>query len=151
MRERNAVAVLIRRGSAPAGAPHGTRVLLQAPARRRAPGASAPSPAASEGVVLSGGPRGSRTRRPAVHRDLGLLRDRDLPVLGVCYGMQELARAHGGSVVGGGGEYGRAAVTAADPDHPLLRGMGGGGGGFQVWMSHGDRVEGLPPASGAWR
>ena len=96
------------------------------------------------GVVLSGGPHsvndpGAPHLAPEVWE---LLRTRGVPVLGVCYGMQELAWAHGGRVEGGGGrcEYGRAEVRAAG-ESELLRGLGST---FEVWMSHGDRVADLP-------
>jgi GMP synthase (glutamine-hydrolysing) len=93
------------------------------------------------GIILSGGPssvsdEGAPTFDPAI-LDVA-------PVLGVCYGMQWIARAAGGEVKGGGRrEYGRAEVT--------VREAAGVFGGFapsehtQVWMSHGDHVESLPP------
>lgn len=66
----------------------------------------------------------------------------DVPVLGICYGMQLMAHLLGGSVRQGvGREYGRALLKIAE--HDLL---------FKdlppetsVWMSHGDLVETPPP------
>ena len=62
-----------------------------------------------------------------------------LPVLGICYGMQLLARAFGASVgAPGTREYGMAEITCSTPN-PLIP-----PGAQSVWMSHGDRVESLP-------
>ncbi len=64
-----------------------------------------------------------------------------LPLLGICYGMHLLVQAAGGAVVRGGGhEYGRAELVAQRG--PLFAGLPRP---LTVWMSHGDRVEGLPP------
>ena len=62
------------------------------------------------------------------------------PVLGICYGMQLLAHSLGGHVQPSSArEYGRARLTA-QPASALLP-----PGSFQVWMSHGDKVDRLPP------
>jgi GMP synthase (glutamine-hydrolysing) len=93
------------------------------------------------GIILSGGPssvtdEGAPTFDPAI-LDLA-------PVLGVCYGMQWIAMAAGGEIRGGGRrEYGRAEVSVEEPSGLFA--------GFdthertQVWMSHGDHVEVVPP------
>ena len=93
------------------------------------------------GIILSGGPS-SVTDEGAPSFDRAIL---DIaPLLGVCYGMQWLAHAEGGAVVGGGGrEYGRAEVQVVEP-----AGMFAGfasGEKTTVWMSHGDHVEVAPP------
>ena len=89
------------------------------------------------GVILSGGPRsvyepGAPLVDPGVF-ELGV------PVLGICYGMQASLHALGGQVArgSGGGEYGRTELRS--------RGLPGASGTSVVWMSHGDRVETLPP------
>ncbi|MFN9214552.1 MAG: glutamine-hydrolyzing GMP synthase [Gemmatimonadota bacterium] len=93
------------------------------------------------GIILSGGPssvtdEGAPTFDPAI-LDLA-------PVLGVCYGMQWIAHAAGGAVKGGGRrEYGRAAITVGEPGG-LFAGFDAGESS-QVWMSHGDHVETVPP------
>ncbi len=66
----------------------------------------------------------------------------ELPLLGVCYGMQLLAHHTGGRVEGGHArEFGPAEITPGDGSI-LLRGLDHG---LTAWMSHGDRVTGLPP------
>ena len=93
------------------------------------------------GIILSGGPS-SVTDVGAPTIDPALL---DVaPVLGVCYGMQLIAHLQGGSVIGAGRrEYGRADVEVMES-----AGMFAGfeiGDTSQVWMSHGDHVEVVPP------
>jgi GMP synthase (glutamine-hydrolysing) len=93
------------------------------------------------GIILSGGPssvtdEGAPTFDPAI-LDVA-------PILGVCYGMQWIAMV-AGSVVADGGkrEYGRAEATIRECDGLFA--------GFdvdertQVWMSHGDHVDRVPP------
>ena len=93
------------------------------------------------GIILSGGPS-SVTDAGAPTIDPALL---DVaPVLGVCYGMQLIAHLQGGSVIGGGRrEYGRADVEVIE-----AAGLFAGfevGDKSQVWMSHGDHVDVVPP------
>ena len=95
---------------------------------------------APKGVILSGGPEtvteGWTPRIPDAVFDLGV------PVLGICYGMQAMASQLGGSVAGSNRrEFGHAVVELS-ADSGLL---GGFGESLEVWMSHGDKVEGLPP------
>ncbi len=92
------------------------------------------------GVILSGGPA-SVLAPDAPHGDPALWRA-DLPVLGICYGMQLMARDLGGRVERGDRrEYGLARIAVVDPD-TLFEGMDRE---LDVWMSHGDRVTELPP------
>lgn len=64
----------------------------------------------------------------------------ELPILGICYGMQLLAYKTGGKVEGGHHrEYGPAILNHADS--VLLRDIDSG---LQAWMSHGDRVTEVP-------
>ena len=93
-------------------------------------------------VVLSGGPA-SVYEQGAPRADSRLF-ETDLPILGICYGMQLLALADGGTVEGGHTrEYGRADLRPADGSL-LFDGIGGG----QAWMSHGDRVTRVPSGYG---
>ncbi len=96
----------------------------------------------AKGIILSGGPNsvfdeGAPTADPAI-LDLGI------PILGICYGMQLVARLSGGKVVPSNQrEYGRAEIA--------IRENKGLFAGFEprataiVWASHGDRVDEPPP------
>jgi GMP synthase (glutamine-hydrolysing) len=90
------------------------------------------------GIILSGGPA-SVTQKDAPKLDNRLI-NKNLPVLGVCYGLQLMALNLGGKIGGSKSrEYGRAIMTSYKSDLfgslPLKS---------QVWMSHGDHVE-RPP------
>ncbi len=91
-----------------------------------------------KGVVLSGGPS-SVYDEAAPQPDADLLSS-DLPILGVCYGMQFLAHHAGGTVERvGKREYGKAELTQFSGD--LFAGLEGE---FVAWMSHSDSVTRLP-------
>jgi len=91
-------------------------------------------------VVLSGGPRS--VYEPDAPRPHPSLWKRDLPVLGVCYGLQLMAHELGGRVVPSENrEYGPVELEVLQPG-VLFRDLPRR---FRVWMSHGDRVEALPP------
>ena len=101
------------------------------------PGSLAPSPPAA--LILSGGPA-SVTERGSPGCDAGLLR-LGVPVLGICYGLQLMARLLGGEVQAAARrEYGRAVI------HLVRRGglFHGLGPRLAVWMSHGDQVVAVP-------
>ena len=96
-----------------------------------------------KGVVLSGGP--ASVYEPGAPQVPSWVLERGLPVLGVCYGMQALAHHLGGKVTPGlKQEYGSATLHQNPPAGPLFQGLPPS---FQVWMSHGDRVDFLPPDS----
>ncbi len=90
--------------------------------------------------ILTGGPD-SVLAPGAPHVDPKLLAS-GKPILGICYGMQELAYAQGGKVLPGTiREYGRAEVTVDAAQSLLFLDVPGRS---QVWMSHGDTVTDLP-------
>jgi GMP synthase (glutamine-hydrolysing) len=106
----------------------------------------------ARGVILSGGPESvteaASPSAPAAVFETGV------PVLGICYGMQTMAAQLGGRVVPSDHrEFGYAQVVQtgrcglldglAEGRDPQGRGL------FDVWMSHGDRVEVLPPGFSA--
>ncbi len=92
------------------------------------------------GVILSGGPASVLDRdapfcTPQVF-ELGV------PVLGICYGMQLMAKVLGGRVEASRSrEYGRIPVTMDDTKTGLLAGMSLRS---QCWMSHTYQVVGVP-------
>jgi GMP synthase (glutamine-hydrolysing) len=92
-----------------------------------------------KGIILSGSPCSVRdTDAPDV--DLSAIRG-TLPILGVCYGAQLMAKQNGGEVQASSTrEYGRAKLNVAD-NTTLLKGIGNNS---QVWMSHGDTIFSVP-------
>jgi len=92
-------------------------------------------------IILSGGPN-SVYELNAPTLPAYILECR-LPVLGICYGMQLLARALGGHVAASTQrEYGRAQVTISNSS-TLLQ-LPREASNFQSWMSHGDKVDHAP-------
>lgn len=90
-------------------------------------------------IILSGGPSSvyEKTKPKFDNRILEL----DIPVLGICYGLQLLADFYGGVVENDGtGEYGFAELQIERQDGLLV----GIGDSTRVWMSHMDRVTRLP-------
>jgi GMP synthase (glutamine-hydrolysing) len=91
-----------------------------------------------KGFILSGGPASVYEQNAPYIPDYVLESGR--PVLGICYGMQALTNALGGIVAPAGQrEYGHAEIEALIPNPIISPGI------HEVWMSHGDRVEELPP------
>ena len=92
-----------------------------------------------KGVILSGSP--FSVRDPGSPRiDLGEF-DGVMPLLGVCYGAQLLARENGGEVQASSTrEYGRANLSFVEQTEPLLHGIELHS---QVWMSHADSITSL--------
>ena len=94
-----------------------------------------------KGVILSGGP--ASVYEPQAPLAPDWVFQQNLPVLGICYGMQALVHQLGGRVAPGDKrEYGQATLNQKTKDSALFQGMPDS---CQVWMSHGDRVEELPP------
>jgi GMP synthase (glutamine-hydrolysing) len=96
-----------------------------------------------KGIILSGGPASVTTEEsPRAPR---FLFEAGVPMLGICYGQQLMAAQLGGRVVSGDhSEFGRAFLEVED-DCALFDGLWAPGERHQVWMSHGDKVDSLPP------
>jgi GMP synthase (glutamine-hydrolysing) len=94
------------------------------------------------GIVLSGGPSSVYDEKaPTVARELF---DQKIPILGICYGMQLVTHLAGGEVARAAHrEFGRADLHIDDRSD-LFKGVGTGASTV-VWMSHGDRIERMPP------
>jgi GMP synthase (glutamine-hydrolysing) len=92
-------------------------------------------------LILSGGPA-SVYAEGAPHMDPAVL-ELGIPILGFCYGIQEMALHLGGDIPKTDvGEYGFAELTVTEPSCALLDGLPETS---QVWMSHRDSV-GTAPA-----
>ncbi|MGI9219889.1 MAG: glutamine-hydrolyzing GMP synthase [Woeseiaceae bacterium] len=101
---------------------------------------------APKGVILSGSPESVNLEIPP--KVSQAVFDLGVPVLGICYGMQTMAAELGGTVASSTHrEFGYAEVSPKNsslladlddfPDEKDPR--------LKVWMSHGDRVEAVPP------
>lgn len=92
-----------------------------------------------KGIILSGGPN-------SVYADNSFrcdenLFDLDIPILGICYGMQLMTHHFGGKVERASQrEYGKAVITIQG--NPVL--FNGLPDEQVVWMSHSDKVEEVP-------
>ncbi|MFC1847214.1 glutamine-hydrolyzing GMP synthase [Chloroflexota bacterium] len=94
-----------------------------------------------KGFILSGGP--ASVYQPDAPLAPAYIYESHLPVLGICYGMQAITKQLGGQVAPGTKqEYGHAVLHLNDVDSPLFAGLDGSA---PVWMSHGDRIEEMPP------
>jgi GMP synthase (glutamine-hydrolysing) len=95
---------------------------------------------APKGVILSGGPASVYADgAPPLEAELLEL---GIPVLGICYGMQLIARELGGRVEGAEvGEFGRSELTVREPGRLLA----GTPSEQTCWMSHRDTVFSAPP------
>ena len=94
-------------------------------------------------IILSGGPasltQSEAPRAPELVFRLGV------PVLGICYGMQTMCAQLGGRVtLSEHQEFGRAFIDIIG-ECALFDGLWPQASREQVWMSHGDRVDALPP------
>ncbi len=96
---------------------------------------------APKGIVLSGSPSSvTDPNSPKLNPKILKL---GVPVLGICYGMQSMSQLLGGKVSGSARrEYGRATIQAEE-SHILFEGILNWP--MPVWMSHGDKVDEVPP------
>ena len=94
-----------------------------------------------KGLILSGGPS-SVYAADAPQPDPGIF-DLEVPILGICYGIQLFGHYLGGKVEPGERrEYGKGSLSIKDPDCPLFVTLPDK---LQVWNSHGDKLTKMPP------
>lgn len=94
-----------------------------------------------KGFILSGGP--SSVYEEGSPLAPAYVYESKLPVLGICYGMQAITHQLGGKVVHGlHREYGHSVLHFGESESSLFTDLPDS---LPVWMSHGDRVEELPP------
>lgn len=90
-------------------------------------------------IILSGSPSSLTSDEPP--RMSESIWDMDIPILGICYGMQLVADHFGGKVSHSDHkEYGNAILEIVGQD-PILKGLSNQ---EQIWMSHGDAISSLP-------
>src|SRR5258708_26790021 len=94
------------------------------------------------GIMLSGGAasgtEATTPRAPEIVFRAGV------PVLAICYGMQTMCAQLGGRVtLSDRQEFGRAFIDVTG-ECLLFEGLWPQGAREQVWMSHGDKIDGLP-------
>ncbi len=91
-----------------------------------------------KGIILSGGP--ASIYLPDAPKLPNYLLDLEVPLLGICYGMQALTHALGGEVIPSSDkEYGKSFLEVREENLLLPKGT------HTAWMSHGDRIKTLPP------
>ncbi|WP_276253834.1 GMP synthase subunit A [Halomontanus rarus] len=96
----------------------------------------APEEVDADGVVLSGGPDMDRIGRSAEYLE------GDVPVLGICLGMQIIGVELGGRVDSGEyGGYADVTVDVLEEDDPLVGSLAPE---TRVWASHADEVKEVP-------
>ncbi len=108
-----------------------------------AKGAEAFARLAPRAVILSGSPASvTDVDAPRIPNEVLAA---GVPLLGICYGEQALCHQTGGNVgPSGHREFGRAFIDIVD-DCALFDGVWARGERHQVWMSHGDRIDAIPP------
>jgi GMP synthase (glutamine-hydrolysing) len=88
-----------------------------------------------KGIIISGSPAlSSFGEESDYNKDIYRL---DIPILGFCFGHQEIAKYYGGKVINGGREWGETKFRILKRDHPLFEGLSEV---ESVFMSHNDSV-----------
>jgi GMP synthase (glutamine-hydrolysing) len=94
-----------------------------------------------KGFILSGGP--GSVYDPEAPLAPPYIYESNLPILGICYGMQVVTHQLGGRVTAGTRqEYGHAVLHLSGEDSPLFADLPAT---LPVWMSHGDQIDEMPP------
>lgn len=93
-----------------------------------------------KGIIISGSPSLSSQGEDSEYNKeiFGL----PIPIIGFCFGHQEIAKHYGGKVINGGREWGHTDFQITCADHPLFKGCTPV---EQVWMSHFDSVVEVGP------
>ena len=92
-----------------------------------------------KGIILSGGPDSvTNTFTPRVPK---IVFELNIPILGICYGMQTLAEQMGGQVISADQKEFGYAELKINNESVLFSDLQKS---LNVWMSHGDQVQDLP-------
>ena len=93
-----------------------------------------------KGIIFSGGPASVYEKdAPTVNPEVFNL---NLPILGICYGMQLITHLNGGKVEKADSrEFGKAVLEVEKNDNPLFTGVKKSS---NIWMSHNDHITELP-------
>jgi GMP synthase (glutamine-hydrolysing) len=92
------------------------------------------------GIIVSGSPALASRGEDSMYNK-GIY-DLDMPIIGFCFGHQEIAKHYGGEIEYAGREWGKADLHL-DGEHPLFAGLEPV---QPVWMSHNDSVVSLGPS-----
>ena len=91
------------------------------------------------GIILSGGPSSVYEKNAPQLNEI--IFSYNVPILGICYGLQLLIEHSNGLVRNvGTGEYGRAEIKVKNKNN-LFKDIPSS---FKAWMSHGDKIEKMP-------
>ena len=92
-------------------------------------------------IIISGSPANSSNEADLPYPDPQTLDQQDIPILGICYGMQVMAKHFGGSVQKGSIREDGRFVTVVDTTHPLFKGAKKE---QSALFTHGDFVTDVP-------
>jgi len=93
-----------------------------------------------KGIIISGSPSLSAFGEDSTYTTA--IYDLPIPILGFCFGHQEIAKHYGGKVIHGGREWGATDLHITDPGCPVFKGLAPV---ERVWMSHFDSVVEVGP------
>ncbi|MCX7957602.1 MAG: glutamine-hydrolyzing GMP synthase [Deltaproteobacteria bacterium] len=93
-----------------------------------------------KGIIISGSPSLSSFGEDSEYNKK--IYDLNIPILGFCFGHQEIAKHYGGRVINGGREWGDTKFRILKKDHPLFEGLSEV---ESVFMSHFDSVDMVGP------
>ena len=96
----------------------------------------------AKGVILSGGPESVYAENSPKINDAVF--DINVPVLGICYGMQAMADRFGGKIEASSHQEFGAAIIEKTAQDSFFKGIEDEPNKLHVWMSHGDKVVELP-------